>query len=58
MAFPKDCVIQDILFDTQPSGILLICAKKKSMGNTAVIGEVLSGLEGKIVVSKKIRKKV
>ena len=63
MASSDDCVIQDILFDPQTSGGLLICVekesaddlvgslKKKGIGNAAVIGEVLSALEGRIVVS-------
>jgi len=58
-----DSLIQDILFDPQTSGGLLICVekesaddlvkslKKKGIGNAAVIGEVLPGTEGRIAVS-------
>ena len=58
-----DRLIQDILFDPQTSGGLLICVeresaddlvdslKKKGIGNAAVIGEVLSEPLRKIVVS-------
>ena len=57
-----DILIQDVLFDPQTSGGLLICVekesaddmvkslKKKGVDNAAVIGEVLSGPEGRIVV--------
>ncbi|HUT44438.1 MAG TPA: AIR synthase-related protein, partial [Desulfobacterales bacterium] len=55
--------LQDILFDPQTSGGLLICVeresaddlvkslKKKGVNDAAVIGEVLSGPEGRIAVS-------
>ncbi len=58
-----DRLIQDIFFDPQTSGGLLICVEKESadelvesltkngINNVAVIGEVLSALEGRIVVS-------
>lgn len=58
-----DRLIQDIFFDPQTSGGLLICVekesaddlvdslKKKGVNDVAVIGEVLSALEGRIVVS-------
>ena len=57
-----DILIQDVLFDPQTSGGLLICVekesaddmvkslKKKGVDNAAVIGEVLSGPKGRIVV--------
>jgi selenide,water dikinase len=55
-------IMQDILFDPQTSGGLLICVDKESAENlldelqksgikeAAVIGEVVSEPEGKIVV--------
>jgi len=58
-----DRLLQDILFDPQTSGGLLICVeresaddlvkslKKKGVNDAAVIGEVLSGPEGRIAVS-------
>ena len=58
-----DRLIQDILFDPQTSGGLLICVekesaddlvkslKRKEINDAAVIGEVLSSPKGKIVVS-------
>jgi len=58
-----DRLIQDILFDPQTSGGLLICVekeraddlvkslKKKGINDAAVIGEVLSGPAGRVVVS-------
>ena len=58
-----DILIQDVLFDPQTSGGLLICVekesaddmvkslKKKGVDNAAVIGEVLSGPKGRIVVN-------
>jgi len=58
-----DRLIQDILFDPQTSGGLLICVKRESgddlvkslktkgIDSTAVIGEVLSEPAGRIVVS-------
>ncbi len=58
-----DRLIQDILFDPQTSGGLLICVdkesaddlvkslKKKEINDAAVIGEVLSEPAGRIVVS-------
>ncbi len=58
-----DRLIQDILFDPQTSGGLLICVEKESandlvnsltkkgVNNAAVIGEVLHRPEGRIVVS-------
>jgi len=58
-----DRLIQDILFDPQTSGGLLICVdkesaddlvkslKKKEINDAAVIGEVLSDPAGRIVVS-------
>ena len=61
-----DRLIQDILFDPQTSGGLLICVEKESaddlvkslkkngINDAAVIGEVLPSPEGRIVVSKKI----
>jgi selenide, water dikinase len=58
-----DRLIQDILFDPQTSGGLLICVekesaddlvkglKRKEINDAAVIGEVLSSPKGKVVVS-------
>jgi len=58
-----DTFIQDILFDPQTSGGLLICVaresaddlvdrlKEKGMDKTAIIGEVLSEPKGRIVVT-------
>ena len=58
-----DRIVQDILFDPQTSGGLLICVKRESaddlvcelkergMDNIAVIGEVLSEPSGRIVVN-------
>ena len=58
-----DRLVQDILFDPQTSGGLLICLekesaddlvkslKRKEINDAAVIGEVLSSPKGKIVVS-------
>ncbi len=57
-----DRIVQDILFDPQTSGGLLICVekesaddlvhglKKKGMEKAAIIGEVLSEPEGRILV--------
>jgi selenide,water dikinase len=57
-----DRIVQDILFDPQTSGGLLICVekesaddlvhglKKKGMEEAAIIGEVLFEPEGRILV--------
>jgi len=64
VAFSPDMerTMQDILFDPQTSGGLLICVerdraddllgelKEKGIGEAAIIGEVVSGLREKIVV--------
>ena len=57
-----DRIFQDILFDPQTSGGLLICAdsesaddllkelKKKGMDNAAIIGDVVPAAKGRILV--------
>jgi len=63
MSSSVDPIVQDILFDPQTSGGLLICVdadstdalldriRKKSMSRAAVIGQVVSDPKGKIFVS-------